>query len=338
MVEMSLADVHHRVVETEATVRGYERGLVELAERGTDMIVMDADLGASSGTTEFRRHFPDRFIEFGLAEQDMLGVAAGLAQSGHVVFVTAHGMLAAANAWDVIRSTICHAGLKVIVAGVDAGFSSGGDGCARQSLEDIAVMRALPGMTVIVPTDAVEARKVTLAAARIPGPVYVRYATSRTPVVTTDMTPFAIGQGAVYRQGEDATVMACGVMVYEALRAARQLEDQKLSVRVVSCPTVKPLDRAIVNRAAVETGAIVTVEEGSTIGGLGGAVAEALAQSARPTPMRIMGIEDRFGESGEHEQLLGYFGLTAREIGASVREVVTRKKAIAAGQDTGVPE
>jgi len=147
-----------------------------------------------------------------------------------------------------------------------------------------------------------------------------------------------VGQGAVYRQGEDATVMACGVMVYEALKAARQLEDGGLSVRVVNCHTVKPLDRAIVNRAAVETGAIVTAEEGSTIGGLGGAVAEALAQSGRPTPLRIVGIEDRFGESGEHEQLLAHFGLTAREIGVNVREVVARKRAIASGDDKGLSE
>ncbi|MBM3308456.1 MAG: transketolase family protein [Candidatus Eisenbacteria bacterium] len=335
MAEMGLADLHHRVVETEATVRGYERGLVELAERGVDVLVMDADLGAAGGTGEFRKRFPDRFMEFGLSEQDMLGTAAGLAQAGHVVFVTAHGMLAAANAWDVIRSTICTASLKVVVCGIDAGFSSGGDGCARQSLEDVAVMRALPGMTVIVPVDAVEARKATVAAARIPGPVYVRFATSRTPVVTTDMTPFTVGQGAVYRQGEDATVMACGVMVYEALRAARQLEDGGLSVRVVNCPTIKPLDRAIVNRAAVETGALVTAEEGSTIGGLGGAVAEALAQSPRPSPLRIMGIEDRFGESGDHEQLLSHFGLSAREIVSSVKDVVARKRAIAAGTDAG---
>jgi transketolase len=338
MVEMGLADVHHHVVETEATVKGYERGLVDLAERGMDVIVMDADLGPSGGTAEFRKRFPDRFIEFGLSEQDMLGTAAGLSLAGHVVFVTAHGMLAAANAWDVIRSTICHASLKVIVCGVDAGFSSGGDGCARQSLEDVAVMRALPGITVIVPADAIEAKKATVAAARIPGPVYVRFATARTPIVTTDMTPFTVGQGAVYRQGEDATVMASGVMVYEALKAARQLEDGGLSVRVVNCHTIKPLDRAIVNRAAVETGALVTAEEGSTIGGLGGAVAEALAQSGRPTPLRIVGIEDRFGESGEHEQLLAHFGLTAREIAASVRDVVARKRAIAAGDVTGLSE
>ncbi len=325
MAEMGLVDIHHSVVETEATNRGYERGLIELAERGTDIIVMDADLAGASGTGEFRKRFPDRFLDIGLCEQDMIGTAAGLALAGKCVFVTTHGMLAAGKAWDIIRSTICYGALNVNICGADAGLSSGGAGGSRQSLEDVAVMRTLPGMTVIVPADAVEAKKATIAAARMPGPVYVRFAAARVPIVTTDMTPFTAGQAAVYRQGDDATILACGVMVYEALKAARLLEDEGLGVRVVNCHTVKPLDRAIVNRAAVETGALVTAEEGSTVGGLGGAVAEALAQTVRPTPMRIVGIEDRFGESGEHEQLLQHFGLTSRDIAAAVREVLSRK-------------
>jgi transketolase len=331
MAEMGLVDIRHSVVETEATNRGYERGLVELAERGLDVIVMDADLAGSSGTSEFRKKFPDRFLDIGLCEQDMIGTAAGLALAGKCVFVTTHGMLAAGKAWDIIRSTICYGSLNVNICGADAGLSSGGAGGSRQSLEDVAVMRTLPGMTVIVPADAVEAHKATVAAARIPGPVYLRFAAARVPIVTTEITPFTAGQAAVYRQGDDATILACGVLVYEALKAARKLEDEGVGVRVVNCHTVKPLDRAIVNRAAVETGALVTVEEGSTIGGLGGAVAEALAQSVRPTPIKIVGIEDRFGESGEHEQLLAYFGLTAREIATAVREVLARKRDIAAG-------
>jgi transketolase len=331
MAEMGLVDIRHSVIETEATNHGYERGLIELAERGVDLIVMDADLAGSSGTSEFRKRYPDKFLDIGLSEQDMLGTAAGLALAGKCVFVTTHGMLAAGKAWDIIRSTICYGSLNVNICGADAGLSSGGAGGSRQSLEDVAVMRTLPGMTVIVPADAVEARKATVAAARIPGPVYIRFAASRVPIVTTDMTPFTVGQAAVYRQGDEATIMACGVMVYEALKAARQLEDEGVGVRVVNCHTVKPLDRAIVNRAAVETGALVTAEEGSTIGGLGGAIAEALAQSVRPTPMKIVGVEDRFGESGEHEQLLSYFGLTARELAAAVREVLSRKREIAQG-------
>ena len=325
MAEMGLVDINHSVVETEATNRGYERGLIELAERGVDIIVMDADLAGSSGTGEFRKRFPDRFLDIGLCEQDMMGTAAGLALSGKCIFITTHGMLAAGKAWDIIRSTICYGSLNVNICGADAGLSSGAAGGSRQSLEDVAVMRTLPGMTVIVPTDAVEAKKATLAASRIPGPVYVRFAAARVPIITTDLTPFTVGQASVYRQGDDATILACGVMVYEALKAARQLEDEGLGVRVVNCHTIKPLDHAIVNRAAVETGALVTAEEGSTIGGLGGAVAEALAQTVRPTPIRIVGIEDRFGESGEHEQLLQYFGLTARDIASAVREVLSRK-------------
>ncbi len=255
----------------------------------------------------------------------MMGTAAGLALAGKCIFITTHGMLAAGKAWDIIRSTICYGSLNVNICGADAGLSAGAAGGSRQSLEDVAVMRTLPGMTVIVPTDAVEAKKATLAAARIPGPVYVRFAAARVPIITTDLTPFTVGQAGVYRQGDDATILACGVMVYEALKAARKLEDERIGVRVVNCHTIKPLDRAIINRAAVETGALVTAEEGSTIGGLGGAVAEALAQTVRPTPIRIVGIEDRFGESGKHEQLLKHFGLTARDIAAAVREVLSRK-------------
>jgi transketolase len=325
MAEMGLVDIHHSVIETEATNKGYERGLIQLAERGTDVIVMDADLAGSSGTSEFRKRFPDRFMDVGLCEQDMIGTAAGLALAGKCVFVTTHGMLAAGKAWDIIRSTICYGSLNVNICGADAGLSAGAAGGSRQSLEDVAVMRTLPGMTVIVPADAVEAKKATMAAARIPGPVYVRFAASRVPIVTTEITPFTVGQAAVYRQGDDATVLACGVLVYEALKAARLLEDDGIGVRVVNCHTIKPLDRAIVSRAAIETGALVTAEEGSTIGGLGGAAAEALAQTSRPTPIRIVGIEDRFGESGTHEQLLAHFGLTARGIASAVREVMSRK-------------
>ncbi len=338
MAEMGLVDIHHSVIETKATNRGYEQGLIELAEHGADIIVMDADLAGASGTSEFRKRFPDRFMDIGLCEQDMIGTAAGLALAGKCVFVTTHGMLAAGKAWDIIRSTICYGSLNVNICGADAGLSAGPAGGSRQSLEDVAVMRTLPGMTVVVPCDAVEAKKATVAAARVPGPVYLRFAAARVPLVTTEITPFTVGQAAVYRQGDDATVLACGVMVYEALKAARMLEDEGLGVRVVNCHTVKPLDRAIVSRAAVETGALVTAEEGSTVGGLGGAVAEALAQMSRPTPIRIVGIEDRFGESGKHEELLAHFGLNAKGIATAVHEVLTRKRErrqAAQGEDEG---
>jgi transketolase len=326
MAEMGLVDIHHSVIETEATNRGYERGLIELAERGVDIIVMDADLAGAAGTGEFRKRFPDRFMDIGLCEQDMVGTAAGLALAGKCVFVTTHGMLAAGKAWDVIRSIICYASLNVNICSADAGFSAGADGGARQSLEDVAVMRTLPGMTVIVPADSIEARKATVAAARVPGPVYLRFACARVPIVTTDMTPFTVGQGAVFRQGDDVTVLATGVMVYQALKAARGFEDAGVGVRVVNCHTVKPLDRAIVSRAAVETGALVTAEEGTTIGGLGGAVAETLAQIGRPTPLKILGVEDRFGESAEHEQLIAHFGLMPHDVAQAVREVLSRKR------------
>ncbi len=331
MAEMGLADIHHTAVKLEATSRGYERGLIELAERGSDIIVMDADLAGSSGTGEFRKRFPDRFMDIGLCEQDMIGTAAGMALAGKCIFVTTHGMLAAGKAWDIIRSTICYGTLNVNICGADAGLSAGAAGGSRQSLEDVAVMRTLTGMTVVVPADSMEAKKATMAASRIPGPVYLRFASARVPIVTTDLTPFTMGQAEVYRQGDDVSVLACGVVVYEAMKAARKLEDEGISVRVINCHTVKPLDRAMVSRVAVETGAIVTVEEGASIGGLGGACAEALAQVGRPVPMKIVGIEDRFGESGEHEELLQHFGLTSRGIATAIREVLTMKKGGAAG-------
>ncbi|MBD3367609.1 MAG: transketolase family protein [Candidatus Eisenbacteria bacterium] len=335
MVETGLVDIAHSVIETEATNSGYERGLIELAERGDDIIVMDADLAGSSGTAEFRKRFPDRFMDIGLCEQDMIGTAAGLALAGKCVFVTTHGMLAAGKAWDIIRSTICYGSLNVNICGADAGLSAGAAGGSRQSLEDVAVMRTLPGMTVVVPADSVQAARATVAAARIPGPVYMRMAATRVPVVTTDLTPFIVGQGSVYRQGQDVTVIACGVMVYEAMKAARTLEDTGISVRVINCHTIKPLDRAIVGRAAAETSAIVTVEEGSIIGGLGGAVAEALTHTERPTPIRIIGVGDRFGVSGEHEQLLAHFGLKARDIAQAVRDVL-KKRTESGDTDGGV--
>ncbi len=326
MAEMGLVDVHHSAVKLEATNRGYERGLIELAERGTDIIVMDADLAGSSGTSEFRKRFPDRFMDIGLCEQDMLGTAAGLALAGKCVYVTTHGMLAAGKAWDIIRSTICYGALNVNICGADAGLSAGGAGGSRQSLEDVAVMRTLPGMTVVVPADSLEAKKATIAASRIPGPVYLRFAAARVPIITTDITPFTVGKSEVYRRGDDVSIFACGVVVYEAMKASRMLEDNGIGARVINCHTIKPLDRAIISRASVETGALVTVEEGASIGGLGGACAEALAQTGRATPLKIVAIDDRFGESGEHEELLNTFGLTARGISAAVREVISRKK------------
>jgi transketolase len=335
MAEMGLVDIHHSVVETEATNKGYDRGLIELAERGVDMIVMDADLAGSSGTSEFRGRFPERFMDIGLCEQDMIGTAAGLALADTCVFVTTHGMLAAGKAWDTIRSTICYGSLNVVLCGADAGLSASAAGGSRQSLEDVAVMRTLPGMTVLVPTDSVEAKKATLASARIPGPVYIRFAAARTPIITTAITPFTVGEAEVYRQGDDVSVLASGVMVYEALKAARMLEDEGLGVRVINCHTVKPLDRAMVNRASVETGALVTAEEGSRVGGLGGAVAEALAQMGRPTPMRIVGVDDRFGESGEHQELLAHFGLTSRGIASAIRDVVLHKQMSVTGGARG---
>jgi transketolase len=304
---------------------GYGHGLLALGAANPDVVVLDADLAKSTRSDWFAAKFPERFFDMGIAEQDMVGTAAGMALGGKIPFATTYGVFLAGRAWDQIRTTVCYANLNVKIAGNHGGISVGADGATHQALEDIALMRVLPNMKVIVPCDAVEAKKATIAAAAAHGPCFLRFAREATPVFTAEGDGFEIGKAVTLREGSDATIIACGPIVYEALLAHDALKTKGIAARVVNMHTVKPLDEAAVLKAAAETGAIVTAEEHQIYGGLGGAVAEALVRH-KPVPVAMVGIRDTFGESGTPEELAVRYGLTAADIAAAVAEVLTRKR------------
>ena len=303
---------------------GYGHGLLELGASNPDVLVLDADLAKSTRSDWFAAKYPDRFFDIGIAEQDMIGTAAGLSLGGKIPFATTYGVFVAGRAWDQIRTTVCYSGLNVKIAGAHGGISAGGDGATHQALEDIALMRVLPNMRVIVPCDAIEARKATVAAGNIQGPCFLRFAREATPVFTEEGDFFAIGKANILRNGTDATIIAAGPIVYEALQAVDLLAAEGISVRVINMHTLKPLDEEAVVTAARETGAIVTAEEAQIYGGLGGAVAEVLAQKL-PTPVEMVGIADTFLECGTPEELAEKYGLTAKDLVKAVKKVIVRK-------------
>lgn len=307
-----------------ATRDGYGRALLELAETDPDVVVLCADLTESTRTLEFSKRYPERFIEAGVAEQNMAGMAAGLAFEGKIPFVSSFAVFSPGRNWDQIRVSICYSKANVKIAGSHTGLTTGGDGATHQALEDIAMTRCLPNMVVLAPCDSVETKKATIAAAKHNGPVYIRFAREKTPVFTTDKTPFEIGKAVVLRGGSDAAIIACGTMVYPALRASEELAALGLSIRVVDNPSIKPLDIKTIVTAAKETGAIVTCEEHQIYGGLGGAVAEVLA-ARFPVPQEFVGVNDTFGESGEPQELWNKYGLTVENIIKAVTTAVERK-------------
>lgn len=304
---------------------GYGEALLELGRTNRDVVVMDADLAKSTRADWFWNEYPDRFFDMGIAEQDMLATAAGLALGGKIPFASTYGVFVAGRAWDQIRTSICYANLNVKIGGAHGGISVGPDGGTHQSLEEIALMRVLPNMTLLVPGDATETRKATLAAAAWQGPVYIRFAREATPVFTTATDPFVIGKANTLRPGNDLTIIAAGPIVYEALMAAEQLEQDGISARVINMHTIKPLDEAAIRKAAQETGAIVTAEEHQIYAGLGGAVAEYLVRHT-PVPVEMVGVMDSFGESGTPEELAAAYGLVAADIHAAARKVLGRKQ------------
>ena len=314
-------------VKKAATRDGYGQALLELAETDRDVVVLCADLTESTRTLEFSKRYPERFIEAGVAEQNMAGMAAGLAFEGKIPFVSSFAVFSPGRNWDQIRVSICYSKANVKIGGSHTGLTTGGDGATHQALEDIAMMRCLPNMVVLAPCDAVETRKATIAAARHKGPVYIRFAREKTPVFTTGKTPFEIGKAVALRDGSDATIIACGTMVYPALQACEELAARGLSVRVVDSPSIKPIDIETIVAAAKETGAIVTCEEHQIYGGLGGAVAEVLA-ARFPVPQEFVGVNDTFGESGEPQELWDKYGLTVEHIVEAVTKAVARKRGI----------
>lgn len=311
-------------IKKAATRDGYGQALLELGETDPSVVVLSADLTESTRTLEFSKRYPGRFIEAGVAEQNMAGMAAGLALEGKIPFVSSFAVFSPGRNWDQVRVSICYSKANVKIAGSHTGLTTGGDGATHQALEDMAITRCLPNMVVLAPCDSVETRKATLAAARHRGPVYIRFARDKTPVFTTAGTPFQIGKAVVFRDGSDAAIIACGTMVYPALEASEELSKRGFSVRVVDSPSIKPIDVETIVAAAEETGAIVTCEEHQVYGGLGGAVAEVLTTHL-PVPQEIVGVNDTFGESGEPKELWQKYGLTVENIVKAVMRAIERK-------------
>lgn len=309
-----------------ATRDGYGQGLVELGNTRDDVIVFDADLAAATKTGAFKKVFPENFYNCGIAEQNMMSIAAGVATTGKTVFASSFAMFAAGRAFEQVRNSIGYPHLNVTIGATHAGISVGEDGATHQCCEDIALMRTIPGMTIINPADAVEAKAATIAAAEIDGPVYLRLGRLAVPVINDENTyKFELGKGTTLVDGNDVTVVATGLMVERALQAAEQLKAEGISARVINIHTIKPLDEEIILKAAKETGAIVVAEEHSVIGGLGSAVNDVLAAKL-PTPVKKVGVEDVYGMSGPALELLDIFGLNADNIVAKAKEAIAMKK------------
>ncbi|MEW6034034.1 MAG: transketolase family protein [Chloroflexota bacterium] len=303
---------------------GLGQGLLELGRSRSDVFVLTGDLAESTRTHLFEREFPERFLNMGIAEQDMLGTAVGLSLAGKVPFVCSFSCFICSRGYDQIRVSICYNNQNVKIVGTHGGITTGPDGATAQSLEDIAIMRALPNMTVIVPGDAIETRKATVAAASFPGPVFIRLGRPPVPVISAEEDPFEIGKARVLRTGQDVTLVACGIMVSETLHAAEELAAEGIGAGVVNMHTIKPLDEGTILKTARSTGAVVTAEEHQVHGGLGGAVAETLARKY-PCHIEMVAVNDTFGESGEPEELKERYGLTWRHIRERALRLVRNK-------------
>ena len=307
------------------TRNGFGEGIVELGKANKDIVVLCADLTDSTRAGWFRKEFPDRFFGFGVAEQDMYGAAAGLSLVGKIPFACTFGVFASGRAWDQIRISIAYMNLDVKIIGTHGGISVGPDGATHQAIEEISLMRILPNMTILVPADAIEAKKATIAAAKHKGPVYIRLGRNPAPLVTDKVDPFIIGKANVLREGGDVTIIACGHTIIESRKAADVLKKEGIDARLINLHTPKPIDKETVMKAAEDTGALVTVEEHLQAGGMGSAVSEILSQ-ARPVPIKMVAIKDRFGESGEPLELLKKFNLMTEDIVSAVHDVLKLKK------------
>lgn len=315
--------LYDKDVEQEPIRAGFGRGL---KEAGSDerIVALCADLTNSTQMNQFAEAYPERFFEIGIAEQNLVTVGAGFALAGKLPFVSSYAAFSPGRNWEQIRTTIALNQSNVKIVGSHAGVSVGPDGATHQMLEDIALMRVLPGMTVVVPADSLEAERATKALALSDSAAYLRLAREKTPIVTTVQTPFELGRAQVLREGKDVTIIACGPMVYQALMAAETLVKQKINAEVINCATIKPLDAKTILASAKKTGSVVTVEEAQAAGGLGGAVAELLGDEL-PRPLVRIGMADRFGESGEPNELVEHFGLSAPHIAKAAAAVIKRK-------------
>ena len=313
------------MAEKLATREAYGNALAEFGEK-YDFVVLDADLAAATKTGTFKKKFPERFFDCGIAEGNMISVAAGIATTGTVVFASSFAMFAAGRAFEPIRNSIGYPHLNVKIGATHAGITVGEDGATHQCNEDIALMRTIPGMTIINPADATEARAAVEAAIKFQGPVYMRFGRFAVPTLfDKDTYNFEIGKGVQMTEGKDVTIVATGLMVHMAIDAAKVLAERGISARVINIHTIKPIDRAIILKAAAETGAIVTAEEHSIIGGLGSAVSEVVCEGC-PVPVVRVGVEDQYGHSGKVPPLLEMYGLTTENIVAKAEAAIALKK------------
>ena len=316
-----------KTIEQAPTRKGYGEGLLEAGEKNEKVVALCADLTGSTMMDLFAKKFPERFIEMGVAEQNLAAIASGLANYGKIPFISSYAMFSPGRNWEQIRTTICYNNVPVKIAGSHAGVSVGPDGATHQAIEDIAITRVIPNMTVIAPCDTHEAKKATLAAAEFDGPVYLRFTREKTPIVTTAETPFKIGRAEILWESENpqVAIIGCGPLVYEALLAAEQLTRMILvNTMVINCHTIKPIDEEMIISAARKCGAIVSVEEHQVNGGLGSAIAEVLTRNY-PVPMEYIGMPNSFGESGEPDELLEKYKMKSKDIVEAVKKVIQRK-------------
>ena len=313
------------MTEMIATRQAYGDTLVELGEKNKDIVVLDADLSKSTTTAKFGKKFPDRFFNMGVAEANMMNTAAGLATCGKIAFVSSFSIFATGRAWEQIRNTICYSGLNVKIVATHSGVSVGPDGASHQCIEDISLMKTIPTMTVVEPCDAVETRKAVLAAVAHKGPIYIRLGRAAVPVITKKEEPYTIGKANILRNGKDVAIVACGALVANSLIAADMLSKEGIEATVVNMHTIKPIDQELLVKVAKEVNAVVTAEQHVLDGGLGSAVASVLARNY-PVPMEMIGIDNRFGQSGEPDILFKEYHLLPEDIIVAAKRAIERKK------------
>ncbi len=319
-------------VEQKPIREGFGTGLLKAGEADPNVVALCADLVESTRVILFKEKFPERFVEMGVAEQNLASVASGMASMGKVPFITSYAMFSPGRNWEQIRTTICYNEANVKIAGSHAGVSVGPDGATHQAIEDIAIMRPIANMTVLVPCDMNEAEKATLAAAKMQGPVYIRLAREKTPILTNSDTPFEIGKATVFwvepaGTMPDVSLIVCGSLAHNALLAAAQLESEGIKVRLVNNVSVKPMDEVTIIAAAIDAGAMVTIEEHQVNGGMGSGVAEVVAKN-HPVPIEFIGVQNRFGESGEPNELIEHFGMGVNHIVEAAKKAIGRKNSM----------
>lgn len=306
------------------TRNGFGEGVIEAGKRNHNVVAICADLSESTRMLGFKEALPDQYIEIGVSEQLLVAMAAGMASAGKIPFIASYAMFNPGRSWEQVRTTMALNETNVKIAGAHAGVSVGPDGATHQAIEDIAIMRCIPHMTVVVPCDSIQTKKATLAVAEMNGPVYLRFGREKTPIVTTEETPFELGKAQIFREGSDVAIVVCGILVYNALIAAESLAKRGIDCMVVNNHTIKPMDAAAIVAAADRCGAVVTVEEHQVSGGMGSRVAEILSER-RPTPIEFVGVKDQFGQSGDPAELIEHYGMGSAAIEDAVQRVLARK-------------